>query len=90
MLKKWHNALIDKPSRFVLQGIATGRRSRRRKTLFVLGDVLLFRLDAASLAKGQAEGWLKGFQMGMVNSNGRPRLGKMQVNLAKMPIELFL
>lgn len=88
--KKWHNTLIEKPSKYVLQGIETGRRSRRRKTLFVLGDVLLFRLDATDLAEGTSDGWVRGFQNGMPNSDGKPRRGKIQINFAKMPTRLFL
>lgn len=88
--KTWHNSLMAKQSAYVTQGIASGRNSRRRKTLFVVGDILLFRLDASALAQGRNQGWVKGFQTGMVNSNGRPRRSKVQVNLAKMPSALFL
>ena len=88
--KTWHNSIMEKQSKYVLQGIASGRSSRRRKTLFVLGDILLFRLDAETLARGRTEGWIKGFQLGMVNSNGKPRPSKVQVHLGKMPPFLFL
>jgi len=81
---------MDKQSAYVTQGIASGRDSRRRKTLFVLGEVVLFRLDAVAVTQGRAEGWIKGFQTGMVNSNGRPRPSKVQINIAKMPSTLFL
>lgn len=88
--KKWHSEFSGEPSKYVLQGIEEGRRSRRRKTLFVLGDIVLFRLDNSTLEQGKEEGWLKGFQQNMRNSNYKPRKSKIQVHLGKMPTSLLL
>ncbi len=88
--KAWHNSLIGPSSRYVLAGLASGRPSRRRKTNFFLSDLLLVRLDASALSLGMAQGWIKGFQRGMPNSNGKPRTGKVQIHLGRMPVTLLL
>ena len=77
-------------SRYVLKGMESGRSSRRRKTVFMLSDILVFQLDAESLEQGKQEGWLRGFQSGLPNSNGKPRPGKMQIHLGKIPARLIL
>ncbi len=88
--KKWHSEFSGDPSKYVLKGIEEGRRSRRRKTLFVLGEIVLFRLDAKTLSQGMDERWLKGFQKNMKNSNDRPRKGKVQIHLGNMPASLLV
>ena len=88
--KKWHSEFSGDPSKYVLKGREEGRRSRRRKTLFVLGDVVIFRLDTETLSQGMEERWLKGFQQNMRNSNDKPRKGKVQIHLGNMPASLIL
>lgn len=88
--KKWHSELGGDPSAYVRKGVKTGQPSRRRKTLFVFTEIVMFRFDTDVLARGQSEKWIRGFQKGMPNSNGKPRPSKIQIHLGKMPPELLM
>lgn len=88
--KQWHYETIGSLSKYVLKGLETGRRSRRRKTVFVFSELLIFRLNEELIAQGLSEKWIRGFQEGLPNSNTRPRPAKIQIHLGNAPPAIFL
>ena len=63
----WHEALKGPASRYVLEGQATGRRSRVRKSGFTLEAIKVYELESTKDL---------GFMNQGRNSNGRPRPAK--------------
>lgn len=82
--KNWHDSLKGKPSRYVLEGLASGRRNRVRKTSFSPREILGIQLDHGDIRRGEAAGWVSRFQKGMANANGRPRNSKYRIHLDKI------
>lgn len=80
--KQWHDTLKGEKSAYSKKREMDGRKPRRRKTAFRPDHILIFRFDALTdLERAQREGWVKAFQTGMRNSNGKLRRAKIQVNL---------
>ena len=82
--KNWHDSLKGKPSRYVVAGLASGRRNRVRKTNFSPHEILGIQLDQGDIRRGEAAGWISRFQKGMANANGRPRKPKYRIHLDKI------
>lgn len=78
--KTWHDMLKGKPSKYVNEGVAIGRTSRRRKVSFKPQELVGIHIMRATLQKGLQFGAVGYFQQGMKNSNGNPRRGKYQLN----------
>jgi len=59
---------------------------RRRKKEFIPNRFLAFRFESTDeLQRARSDGWVKGFQKGMRNSDGSQRRAKVQVNLDQIP-----
>lgn len=89
--KKWHDALKGAKTKYQQKNEAAGRPSRRRKSAFRPDGIEIIWLpDEEALERGLLEGWLTGFQEGMVNSNGKSRRAKFMLDLAKVPKDFVL
>ena len=82
--KNWHDSLKGKESKYVREGKATGRTSRRRKTNFIPTRFFGIELNQESLQHGAKIGAIKSFQEGMRNSNGNARRSKYQLVPSKI------
>jgi hypothetical protein len=83
--KAWHDGLKGGPSSYSRKIAQRGAVSRRRKVSFSPDRLVAFRFGALDdLDQAQSEGWLKGFQEGMRNSNGRARREKVMVDLDRI------
>lgn len=83
--KTWHDQLKGGASEYSNRVAARGGRSRRRKIAFQPDHLIAFRFSSiADLTRARNEGWIKGFQAGMQNSNGRARRAKIMVDLDKI------
>lgn len=81
--KKWHDDLKGSISRYESQRIKRKAPSRRRKVSVIISNYKFFYFSHIDeLKKGVEEGWLKGFQKGMRNSNNRARRNKFLIRLA--------
>lgn len=76
--KAWHERLKGEESEYVRRGRRIGRPSRRRKSAFVLEEIVWFEFrDVPSLSQAIRHGWMKrGMQQGQRNSDGTPRAPK--------------
>lgn len=85
--KRWHDAFKGKTSNYEVQRVAEGRPSRMRKVAFVPKFALaVFIENESELERATSTGWLKSFQEGMRNSDGRPRRAKYMItSTAKIP-----
>jgi len=84
--KKWHDCLKGRESTYVKKNAERGAPSRRRKISFQPNHLICFRFNTVDdVGRSQREGWIKGFQTGMRNSNGVPRRTKLQVDLKAIP-----
>lgn len=84
--KAWHDALKGKKSPYQEKNEALGVKSRRRKTSFAPHEFLAFGFNSMdSLALAHRNGWIKGFQEGMKNSNGTKRRAKIMVDTMSIP-----
>lgn len=89
--KAWHDNLKGGTSAYERNRVMRGARSRRRKTSFRPGRILAVWIpSSADASKAVKDGWLKGFQEGMRNSNGNPRRAKFQVKINQIPPDLIL
>lgn len=80
--KVWHENLNGGRSEYSISIEKRGAKSRRRKTSFQPDHLIAFRFDSfEELSKARMEGWLKGFQEGMRNSNDSARRAKIMVNV---------
>jgi hypothetical protein len=83
--KRWHDELKGGPSAYALRNEARGAPSRKRKTSFEPKRLVAFRFSSLDqLDRALSEGWIKGFQKDMQNSNGVPRREKIQVDLMRI------
>lgn len=83
VFKDWHENLKGGPSEYSKKNAQRGAASRRRKTKFAPDHFVAFRFETISdIDRAQSEGWIKGFQNGMRNSNGKPRRQKLMVKLS--------
>jgi hypothetical protein len=84
--KAWHDQLKGEPSAYRRRIAQRNARSRRRKTTFSPQHLIAFRFSTVDdLQRARDEGWMKGFQEGMRNSNDVARRAKIQVNLDRIP-----
>ena len=89
--KSWHDLLKGGSSAYERDRILRGAPSRRRKTSFHPNRVLAIWIpSAAEASRGVKDGWLKGFQEGMRNSNGNMRRSKFQIKLNTVPVQYVL
>lgn len=83
--KSWHVSLSGGPSDYSRRIAARGAKSRRRKTSFSPDHLLAFWFSSMTdVKRARNEGWIKGFQTDMRNSNDNPRRAKIQVDLANI------
>ena len=72
--KSWHDMMKGGTSTYEKERVLRGATSRRRKTSFKPNRVLAIWIpSAADASKAVKDGWLKGFQEGMRNSDGNMR-----------------
>lgn len=83
--KSWHVSLSGGPSDYSRRIAARGAKSRRRKTSFRPNHLLAFWFSSMTdVKRARSEGWIKGFQTDMRNSNDTPRRAKIQVDVANI------
>jgi hypothetical protein len=83
--KCWHDGLKGKPTAYQRANEARGARSRKRKIRFRPNHLLALRFDNMDdIERAFHEGWLRGFQKGMRNSNGKARRQKYLLNTRKI------
>lgn len=81
----WHETINGGRSDYSKRVEARGATSRRRKTSFSPSHLVAFRFaSTGDIARARREGWLKGFQEGMRNSNDAARRAKIMVDLARI------
>lgn len=84
--REWHTAFKGGLSSYSISNRAAGKPKRRIKGTFTPEQIVAFGIAGLdALKKAIAEGWLSGFQEGMINSNGKPRRAKYMVNLDAIP-----
>lgn len=89
--KKWHDTLKGGVSRYEMERVRRGARSRRRKVFFTVENYLTFALDQGDIIRGLSEGWLQNsFQKGMRNADGSSRRAKYSIRLDEIPQDLML
>lgn len=90
--KLWHDREKGKPTAYVLEGVATGRNSRPRKTAFDPVRVQALVLPSADTVKeGMRRGWMTTFQEGMRNAGGSLRRQKYKISsLERVPAEFIV
>ena len=80
--KVWHENLNGGRSEYSITIEKRGAKSRRRKTSFQPDHLIAFRFESfEELSQARREGWLKGFQEGMRNSNDSARRAKIMVDV---------
>ena len=83
--KAWHDQLKGGPSKYSTRIAARGATSRRRKTSFTPDHLIAFRFSSLEeVNRAQEEGWIKGFQTGMRNSDDTARRAKIMIDLARI------
>jgi hypothetical protein len=83
--KAWHDELKGGQSDYSRRIADRGARSRRRKTSFSPDHLIAFRFSTQDqLDQAMTEGWVKGFQEGMRNSNDTERRKKVMVDLMRI------
>ena len=89
--KKWHDEQKGAQSSYEVERIQRGAPSRRRKKIFFPKRLTsLWIPSLGDLATGDKDGWLKGFQKGMRNSNGILRREKFQIKVNEVPNNYIL
>ncbi len=89
--KKWHDEQKGAQSTYETERIKRGAPSRRRKKVFFPQRLVSVWIPTlGDLAKGDEDGWLKGFQKGMRNSNGTLRREKFQIKVNEVPNNYIL
>ena len=89
--KSWHDMMKGGTSTYEKERVLRGATSRRRKTSFKPNRVLAIWIpSAADASKAVKDGWLKGFQEGMRNSDGNMRRAKFQIRLDMVPQQYIL
>ena len=89
--KSWHDMMKGGTSTYEKERVLRGAISRRRKTSFKPNRVLAIWIpSAADASKAVKDGWLKGFQEGMRNSDGNMRRAKFQIRLDMVPQQYIL
>ena len=83
--KKWHDALKGGISQYEIDRINRDAPSRPRKTEFVLSEILFVCFNAETLSKCASS-----FQKNFRNADGRPRRGKVTINIRKIPDEALI
>lgn len=84
--KKWHDSLKGNMSNYEIERIKRGAPSRRRKTCFSPKELhAVWFSNIHELHEASLQGWLKPFQQGMRNSNGKPRPSKYQMKIELVP-----
>ncbi len=84
--KHWHDSLKGETSQYEQDRIRRGARSRRRKTAFLLEQLVGLSINTPELLAGAfRDGWMKDFQTGMRNADGSSRRAKILCNLARVP-----
>ena len=81
--QKWHQEFKGGKSAYEHQRIARGAWSRLRKVMFSLKQIVFLQLTDETLVKCGS------FQFDFRNSNGKPRRGKVLVDLEKMEDEIM-
>lgn len=81
----WHEIINGGRSDYSKRIEARGAKSRRRKTSFEPSHLIAFRFESIEeVHKARQEGWIKGFQDGMRNSNDEVRRPKIMVDLGRI------
>lgn len=77
--RQWHQSLAGGESDYTKKRAARGRAPRRRKAAFEVEYFALLRLGADEVQRARS------FQRGFRNSDGRPRGGKVMLDLESIP-----
>lgn len=84
--RRWHTELKGGKSAYTKAREARGRPSRRLKTTFAPEEILAIWFGSMEdVDQGEHEGWIRGFQKGMRNSDGGVRREKISVDVAAVP-----
>lgn len=88
--RDWHDNYKGGLSPYQLRKKKEGAWHRRRKTSCRIESIMGLFFEAKDIIdEGRKEGWLKGFQEGMINSNDIPRRAKVQINIDTLPPHLI-
>lgn len=80
--KSWHEVLKGGPSSYSRRVAERGAKSRKRKISFSPDHLIAFRFEShLELERAGKEGWIRGFQAGMRNSNDNKRRPKIMADL---------
>ena len=84
--REWHTNFKGGLSAYSVSNRAAGKPKRRIKGTFTPKGIIAFGIAGLdALDRALAEGWLVGFQEGMINSDGKPRRAKFMANLDAIP-----
>ena len=83
--KKWHNDLKGGISQYEIDRINREAPSRQRKTEFALSEIRFVCFNAETLSECEGP-----FQKGFRNADGRPRRGKVKINIRRIPDEALV
>lgn len=78
--KKWPDNLKGKTTKYQIERIKRGAKSKLRKTGFVLSEIRFICFDSETLLECSGT-----FQKGFRNADGSPRREKITVNIRKIP-----
>jgi hypothetical protein len=88
--KNWHNKEKGEISKYSIERVARNAPSRIRKKGGKIVGLKVIMLTKKDIENGKRDGWIKGFQNGMRNSNGSPRRSKVSVVIDKIPSECIV
>ena len=88
--KLWHDELKGGRSKYEIERVARGARSRRRKVAMTFERITVYVLDGPALAEGVRGGWIGSFQQGMRNADGSPRRQKYTLLTQRVPADLHV
>lgn len=89
--KKWHDEQKGTKSSYEIERVRRGAPSRRRKKVFIPKRLIALWIPMLNdLVSADEDGWIKGFQKGMRNSNGALRREKFQIKVSEVPNDYIL
>ena len=89
--KEWHDKQKGTKSSYEIERVRRGAPSRRLKKVFTPKRLIALWIPTLNdLISADKDGWVKGFQKGMRNSNGSLRREKFQINVSEVPNNYIL
>jgi len=89
--RRWHEEQKGGESNYTLEREADGRPTRRRKTAYMIVNVMAYYFRKQDIDKGVKNGWMRNdFQLGMRNYDGTPRNPKYMLCLDQVPKKYLL